>query len=68
MSKVPDQFRADVIAMAGGDPARSYTKEELGELLALWVESLPAESSLLRRIYAEAERRGMVPPYSAPAH
>ena len=68
MSKVPDRFRADVIAMAGGDPARSYTTEELGELLAQWVESLPAESTLLRKIYAEAEKRGMVPPYSSSSH
>ncbi len=68
MSKLPDRFRADVIAMAGGDPTRSYTNEELGELLARWVESLPAESTLLRKIYAEAEKRGMVPPYSSSSH
>jgi hypothetical protein len=67
MNRIPDKYR-NVIAMVGGDPDRSYSKAELSELLVDWIESQPDDSPLLRRIYADLEQDGLVPPYSSRSH
>ena len=61
-TKLTTETEKALAELGGGDPTKTYGREELGEVLGNAVEHLAKhDSPILSKIYAQAQKSGLVP-------
>lgn len=57
--KLTTEFERLLVELGGADPSKTLTRDELGQALANALESLPEDSSVLRKLCNYFQSRGL---------